>query len=132
MDFPFYSYSRFLKVFIMIQSPTISFILFYSFLLFYCFSPYSIVFFVNIENMEQIIVIDSATRTTLNSFVTSIYFYYNFKSIVQQRREVISIYLYSAICISGYRYRHKIHSAYIEFKYKLKKRSNFKKRFQSK
>lgn len=96
------------------------------------FSPYSIVFIVNIENMEQIIVIDSATRTTLNSFVTSIYFYYNFKSIVQQRREVISIYLYSAICISGYRYRHKIHSAYIEFKYKLKKRSNFKKRFQSK
>lgn len=96
------------------------------------FSPYSIVFIVNIENMEQIIVIDSATRTTLNFFVTSIYFYYNFKSIVQQRREVISIYLYSAICISGYRYRHKIHSAYIEFKYKLKKRSNFKKRFQSK
>lgn len=72
--------------------------------------------------MEQIIVINSATRTTLNSFVTSIYFYYNFKSIVQQRREVISIYLYSAICISGYRYRHKIHSTYIEFKYKLKKK----------
>lgn len=89
------------------------------------FSPYSIVFIVNIENMEQIIVIDSATRTTLNSFVTSIYFYYNFKSIVQQRREVISIYLYSAICISGYRYRHKIHSAYIEFKYKLKKKIKF-------
>lgn len=95
------------------------------FTLFYCF-------FCKHRKMEQIIVIDSATRTTLNSFVTSIYFYYNFKSIVQQRREVISIYLYSAICISGYRYRHKIHSAYIEFKYKLKKRSNFKKRFQSK
>lgn len=76
--------------------------------------------------MEQIIVIDSATRTTLNSFVTSIYFYY--KSIFQQRREVISIYLYSAICISGYRYRHKIHNTNIEFKYKLKKRSNCKKR----
>lgn len=107
----------FLIVFIIIQSPTISFYL--------SFSPYSIVFIINIENMEQIIVIDSATRTTLNSFVTSIYFYYNFKSIVQQRREVISIYLYSAICISGYRYRHKIHSTYIEFKCKLKKKIKF-------